>query len=102
MTTVEIVARMDELLAELPGTLGDHRKQIVDELRLLNRKKLDAPREGWHEDEWTPVPVVSYVQPAAARAPEELNTLLKLFLRLVVSAVEGRAATADGAFQFVG
>jgi hypothetical protein len=102
MTTVEIVTRMDELLAELPGTFGERRKQIVDELRLLNRRKLGALREGWDEDEWKPVPVVRYVQPADAPAPIELHTLLKLFLRLVVSGVEGRAAAANGEFQFVG
>ena len=92
--------RMDELLAVLGDAGPEERKQISAELSRLNRQKVLAPRRGWDRAEWMPVPVVSYNRPGPQ--PEDLNQLVKLFLRLAVGGADEVASARGGELQFVG
>lgn len=82
-------ARMNELLRALAVTQGSERKRIVDELRTLNREKVLGPRPGHDPAAWVPLPSFAW----AHRGPSEgdVNSLLKLFLRIIVTSLAPRA-----------
>lgn len=91
---------MDQLLAALDGAGPGERKQLRVELARLNRQKVVTPRHGWDRADWAQLPAVSFRRRTCE--PEDLNQLIKIFLRVAVGGAGEVAAARGGELQFVG